>query len=554
MIRYLSLLSIVSVCFFGMTAQAASLDKYDEIGLSSYSIDGDVWQDLSRQDVYNFTSGLPDEPRTFLVRHIARNILLSATDVSDLDERQDNAPTLAQVRIKKLMAMGDYNLALELITAKGKNFPDAQHYELYTRLLILTGQSPVACVEVNIASKKFPEHEGLKDIKTYCQYRYTEAKLDENEGGLKNIKDPIVRKAVIDKDHSLKLTVTSEISDLPPYRLAVLASMGQIDLSKFKRGNYKFLPSSHIVPLLRSAKLSDGDRSTLLLIAVDRGVVTADKLFDFYVKFFEAEDSLEINNEWPDHKRIAALFRKWDMTDDIKDKQSVAGALFNLAESHTGLLQAFASKVSDRDVGNDVFLDHWKELLPILSIQNPSIARRLLRLRSEQLEEDFDKVDDAKDQKHSFFTRHIDFFALALVYDQLPSNLRNNYVKYLSDQQSDTKSFKESSDLYIKIVSALDKGVSFDDNPASIYEKHKAHSAPQYVQYSMPNTSQWQIMARATDNNESGLFVFSSLELMQRQKEQDMYPLLLSDVIEGYMNVGNKEMARQIATLAIVGH
>ena len=158
-----------------------------------------------------------------------------------------------------------------------------------------------------------------------------------------------------------------------------------------------------------------------------------------------------------------------------------------------------------------------------------------------------------KEKSALFFGKNSDFFSVAMIHDLLPSNPRKSYVKYLLYNAMNTKTSSESSDLYIKIVSALDKGVAFDDNPASIYEKHKANSASQYTDYSMPNGAFWDIISRSIDRNESGLFVFASLELLQRQEERDIYPLLLQDIIHGLINVGNKEMAYSIATHTIIG-
>lgn len=551
MVRYIFVAFAFTLFVFASKAFANTANHYDNIGLDNYSLGANVWNGLERSDIYALTEGIPANSSSSLTNKLANHLLLTPSNLKSVKGDSASSNNLFSVRIKRLFERGDYNKANDLLKKIDRPFINIEIADLYLRSLFLSGQHGVACIEANIIAKHHKNSDAIKNHSAYCYLRFGDKADQAGDVGLDAIKDPIIRKALSDNSFSLEISSADEINKMPIMRLALLADMGMLDLSKFKTDSFRNVSRSTILPLLQSSRHSEKDRAELLVVATLYELISVEKLRSFYTSLFKADEVIEIKSGWEPYKRIAALTLLYPKASKDSERLDLVLQAIDLEKKWEGGSIPLFLSFDDSDVSNQLFSDNWHLIAPLIINYRFDLLSRFLKVRSSNLKTQYGDMSD-ESSKLEFFYKEALFLSLAYSQDAIPSSLGKRYVKYIIAEQRNGKTFNESSDLNIKILSALDKGSSFVDNRRSIYEKQKANSALQYANYKMPMATSWNEMSEAVANEETGFFVFLSLVFLEEVKMGEIYPQILHEIIQGYSNVGKQNMARLIAAKALI--
>lgn len=504
--------------------------------LKEGSLGIDLWENGDRARVSELIKTLPANTPHAYMRVLMRDLLLTGARTENLNGERFPVPgeDFLTLRLEKLIEMGAFYEAADLYRAMKDTPYHPRLLEAGVTALLYAGQTGLACLETKSYLPNFADDEFVQRANIICNHLVGDkSKLSKSESKLLSKR---LVKVIKDKPYTLKPKTLATLDKLDDFELATLLADQRIDLTLIQMDK---TGQRYYNLILTGDLLDTAAKKRMFYEAVKLGLKPASDLGAFYddlSKDMDVTDAWQIKLESiSEDNKIEFLYKALHDEKSNEERSKIVSALLKLqTPKEKEAYLPFAEYIKKTDP-KSYDAEIYKALLSLMIAADEEIPARW--------------VNEAKshDSHKDTATQKI-MFALPLV-DTSSSIKQANYPDFSAYLRNATSRLQDIvENCYEKLDSS--KYISqYDDNKN--YEK--IYGLTSFESYVMPRVDlMGQLTNAKRDKSMSEVLMLSHL-ILSKIPVQDLYAGTLSEVLEGFVEVGLTNKARILAIDAISG-
>jgi hypothetical protein len=516
--------------------------SFEGIGLynrsSALSMGDEFWNDASRSTLLKLYREMPAVSDVPAIQKLIRRSLLTQADPKGINNDIPIAPgeDFLTVRLEKLLEAGLYSEARALY---GALKDDPYHDRLIRAGMLATlfsGEKGLVCIDSNTFKDGSAPGSFVQLISAYCEVAASEnpsaaATETLNSAGLATLKTLAMEK-------TRKIPYDSAaFSELSLIEQAVIVAEKRLDLSGLTAQKIKSVPPSHLPFLIDATESNDFTQFSLMVRAIEWGFPYQDALKSAYMSALptaggdaakpKADSTVE---------KIAVMYSDTINADnDQKAWSAIEAALAYTSQFGPGAMAPFADSIADVSPPQAL---RPETLVQIYSLFLHSGQKIPYQWASYKIEPEFQKIGDS-----------------ATIQQSAAAYFMTGSAKEKDQKMAELLALVDKNDR--QNVFFLDNIIENVDNPnASIHNSEKIYekefSLTFRQDYVMPSMRTWKRLLNAGENRNVTETALLSTILLQDQSLQNIYPGLLSGVLNSLEYVGLTDVSTELAVYASI--
>ncbi len=503
---------------------SGNIGNIENIGYKIYGFPRDIWKNSKKSDIYELINALPDNPRSYYLADLSKKVLMSGIRIKTIDNDYISkaGDDLFTLRINKLLSSGFVKEANDLYKKVGDKPYHPKLAEAGLKSYIFNGSLATACLENNYLSDLYEEKGTfLDDLSNICSLMYQDK---ESSIPTDEIKSRYIKNTFKSENYRVNLT-DKNIEKISPMELSVLLHADRLDIDRKSFSKIlKKATNLKIYILMNSDKLSNEMRLKSAVSLTARGIISPERLGKFYINISE---NIDKRNNLSSIETIAL---------DYRDKMT------------NKLEKDLSKKITiDNFVKYSPFIEHMKTD-EIVKNNSPIDSLRIIAFSDySKIRSVLNKISDTKITDNN---SKIDIFSLMTIAKLHNFDIKNIEIDSMVSKLLNSKNKKKVL-IDIIFLQMLDKDEDSVENAFQVYDKQTGLTY--YEKYTMPSISIINRLEESIRNDKVGEFVILSILLFHNQKSEAIYPLLIRDVVNGFVKVGLKNEVLKMATHTILG-
>ncbi|MCD8571509.1 MAG: hypothetical protein LRY76_08365 [Alphaproteobacteria bacterium] len=500
------------------------------------SLGRDLWSHTRRSAVLEYLPALPSAGESPLLQIFTNGLLLSKAnaDLIENDVAPEPGQDILTLRLMKLMDLGMTDQALKIYSDLGQPPYHPNLAQAGIMALLFNAEKSLACLEYKTVEDRNFSGEFWTDIALYCDYVLEDKKPPS--AALENINSTAVKRILSGGAFTFSYDA-KKLAAVPLFDRAILTAENIINFGGLGMDGIRRISPEHLTLALKKPNLSKQDEFLITMKMVEYGLksrIEWEKTYAGY-KFGGAADEQKVIDvdALPGWQHLPALYQNAKAVGKGAQQQAILMQALNYINTYgPASIYPFADMLLALPADN-------------LSTGELSKIARIAHGADKDIPASW--FDSLKKRKLGG-ERETALFMIAYLskaYQRAGSEDKNVIIKAV--ESINNSKLKES---FIIIIENVDKPLTEQHNAGRVYENDLDLTfAGSYV---MPSKRVWDRLIASSQDQRIGETVLLGTLLLNGKTVMDLYPGVLSDILESLRAVGLTRFSKSMAQEALL--